>query len=279
MGRHAEDLTSRRFGKLVVKARVLPSNGKDAEWQCLCDCGTWKTATAGHLKHGTTSCGCAQGKYRTDLSGQLFGHLTVQQESELRGPQQRVYWRVQCTCRNTKFVGAAELTSGKVTSCGCQRGQARGAQLRTHGESYKNRTAEYVVWTQMLGRCNNKDNVNYKNYGGRGITVCAHWQGADGFQHFLEDMGRRPSSQHSIERKNNDGNYDPDNCIWATRLVQMANKRDNHYLTYEGETLHIAEWARRKGINSTTIRQRLKRGWPMENVLRPCNSRQFSGIR
>jgi hypothetical protein len=120
----------------------------------------------------------------------------------------------------------------------------------------------------MNQRCYKEYNTEYKNYGARGITVCDRWRGPSGYQNFLADMGRRPSPQHSIERKDNNGNYSPENCVWATALEQGANKRNNRLVTHQGETLHLSEWARRTGVKRRTLAARLDAGWPIEEALK-----------
>lgn len=114
---------------------------------------------------------------------------------------------------------------------------------------------EYVVWCAIIQRCTNKNNPAYKYYGGRGIKVCRRWR--DSFKLFLKDMGLRPTSGHSIERKKNNVGYTPTNCVWATRTEQANNKRNNRVLTYNNETATLSEWARRKGMKPRTLGMRL----------------------
>lgn len=123
---------------------------------------------------------------------------------------------------------------------------------------------EKFIWIAMLDRCKNTNNTGFKNYGGRGIAVCKRWEK---FENFLADMGRRPSKDHSIDRKDNNGNYEPGNCRWATMIEQARNRRDNHLLTYEGVTLTIKEWANRLNILDSVIHKRLKLGWSVEKAV------------
>lgn len=124
---------------------------------------------------------------------------------------------------------------------------------------------EFRAWWDMKHRCFNSDNPRWMDYGGRGITVCDRWK--DSFRNFFQDMGKRPSSKHSLDRIDNDGNYTPENCRWATKTQQLRNTRRNIKYTYNGETLCISEWAERTGLLATTIFTRLKRGWPIEDAL------------
>lgn len=123
---------------------------------------------------------------------------------------------------------------------------------------------EYFIWHTMKTRCSSPGNKRYERYGGRGITVCERWQT---FDNFLADMGYRPSPKHSIDRINNDGNYEPGNCRWATWQEQAVNKSDTRLLTYKGETLPMAEWARRIGLPPNTLSYRIRHGWPVDKAI------------
>lgn len=124
---------------------------------------------------------------------------------------------------------------------------------------------EYRVWNKMKDRCYNKDSMNYRNYGGRGISICEKW--LTSFENFINDMGLRPSSKHSIERINNDGNYEPQNCKWATKKEQSYNRRDNVNLNYNGRTQCLTKWAKEFGLSIETLRRRLNSGTPIETAL------------
>ena len=125
-------------------------------------------------------------------------------------------------------------------------------------------TPEWRVWASLRGRCNSQTHKAYHNYGDRGITVCERWES---FENFLEDMGERPSSKHSIDRIDNDGPYSPENCRWATRNEQNRNKRTNRLLTHGGKTLCLAAWAEELSINYMTLLGRLKFGWSVEQAI------------
>ena len=128
------------------------------------------------------------------------------------------------------------------------------------------KTPEYRAWNDLKQRCLNPKNKSYHNYGGRGITVCDRWQGENGYNNFIQDMGPRPEGT-SIDRINNDLGYFPANCRWATQEEQALNKRTNHRLTYNGESLTIKEWSDKLGIPITTIAKRITSGFPIEDVL------------
>lgn len=151
---------------------------------------------------------------KVDLTGQRFGRLLVI-GLESRN-KHRSHWKCQCDCGNEKIAEMGQLHNGHTKSCGCLR-----KELNTvHG---KFNCSEYRSWQAMKSRCENKNTTRYVDYGGRGIKVCERW--SKSFENFYIDMGNKPSKKHSIDRKNNDGNYEPDNCRWATIPEQQRNKR------------------------------------------------------
>ncbi len=203
-----------------------------------------------------------------DLTGQTFGKLTVLREDEpsyiIKRPTNKLqrtrYWVCQCVCGQQSSVRQSYLRNGHTTSCGCSFREALGHR-RTHGHAGD---VTYNIWQGMLNRCRNPKVRIYKNYGGRGINVCERWRS---FENFLEDMGERPSPNHSIDRRNNDGDYSPENCYWATRVEQNNNKRNNHVLTKDGHSLTLAQWSRLLQRHPTTLQRRLKRGLSIDEVL------------
>jgi hypothetical protein len=132
----------------------------------------------------------------------------------------------------------------------------------THGLSY---TPEYRAWQTMRLRCVDPTNAAYPDYGGRGITVCERW--LNSVEAFVADMGPKPTPAHELDRENNDGNYEPDNCRWVTRKVNDRNRRSNRFLTFGGETLCVAEWCERLGLPCDTVHKRLEAGWSIEQTL------------
>jgi hypothetical protein len=137
--------------------------------------------------------------------------------------------------------------------------------VKTHGESCRGQwTPEYRTWLHMRNRCLNEKDPNYKYHGGRGITIDPRW---DRYENFLEDMGRRPSPKHSIERKKNELGYSKENCEWAVHLTQCNNRRSNKPLTYNGRTQTRSEWAREMHMKPATLGYRIKAGWSVERAL------------
>lgn len=133
---------------------------------------------------------------------------------------------------------------------------------RTHGNA--NKIPEYSVWKKMRHRCLTPSHQFYARYGGRGISICESWSK---FENFYRDMGPRPTEKHTLDRINNDGNYEPNNCRWATRATQSANRSNNVFLTHDGQSHSLQEWSRLLNISQGTLWSRLKNGWSVEKTL------------
>lgn len=179
-------------------------------------------------------------------------------------------------------IGMRTMTTNECNNCGKTfsitksdvnrgRGQFCGKSCAASGKnnsSYKHgftKTREYKIWCGMRSRVKIGNELNRKYYKDRGITVCDRWQKS--FQNFLNDMGSCPSEEHSIDRINPDGNYEPENCRWATRVEQMNNTRSNVLITFKGRTLTQEQWGQETGLGGLTIYKRLKRGWSVERAL------------
>lgn len=153
------------------------------------------------------------------LEGQTFESLKVIGFQKTKGTKR--LWRCKCECGKTVLVRTAHLRSGHTTSCGCTKPKKISDAKKTHGQNTGN-SPEYRAWANMQQRCKNPKNPRYGDWGGRGIKVCARW---NSFESFLADMGPKPSKALTIERRENDGPYSPDNCYWATQTQQNRNKR------------------------------------------------------
>ncbi len=206
-----------------------------------------------------------------NLTGKPFHRWTVAEYAGSNGKHH--IWKCDCVCGSRGTIPSTNLTRGLSKSCGCHNSEVTAARNRSntaHGHSGNGTsgtfaTVEYNTWLAMTKRCGNTKNRAYHNYGGRGIRVCKRWRK---FENFLADMGPRPSPDHSIDRyPNNDGNYEPSNCRWATKTQQDRNRRTNRLLTHDGLTLCVTEWAERIGVNKHTLYSRLRKGLPTAQVL------------
>ena len=164
---------------------------------------------------------------RKDLRDRVFGRLTVLRFARVN-ERRELFWECRCVCGTVKEVRSKCLLEGKTQSCGCLVREVTVQRSTKHGEASRDnqkRTSEYKAWRSMRGRCYVPSTSNFKNYGGRGITVCAEWQGPEGFANFIAYMGQKPVPELTLERINVNGNYGPGNCCWATKSWQRRNQR------------------------------------------------------
>lgn len=197
---------------------------------------------------------------KQEAVGQQFGFWTVLDISDRK---RSLFCR--CVCGTEKSVWWHVLSSGQSSSCGCKKQELVKAnrqppsKTRNHGKS---RMPEYRIWAGMRQRCGDGPHAS-KDYGPRGIRVCERWQT---FENFYADMGPRPRGM-TIDRKDPNGNYEPSNCRWATRQEQATNKRNTHFITWNGKTQSAAQWERELGLGQNVVAQRIKKGCPIEQVL------------
>ena len=199
-------------------------------------------------------------------AGTRFGRLTVLGETREPGRRKGVWCIVVCDCGTQKVVYANAMRRGSVRSCGCLQRELSSARATTHGQTKGHRpSTEHRIWSGAKNRCTNPNSRSWPDYGGRGITMCDRWR--DSFEAFLADMGKRPSPEHSIDRIDNDGPYSPENCRWATRREQGANKRNSRIITHDGITRSINGWAHELGVGATTLLYRANAGWSDSEIL------------
>lgn len=259
MPRQREDLTGRRFGRLVVIQYDRTDSHGETWWLCKCDCGNPDLVSIRRqsLRQGhTTSCGCRQHEIKTDLTGQKFNRLTVLGFAG-RDRLHKASWRCRCDCGSELIVDGYNLTSGHTKSCGCWNIESIQTRSTTHGHS---RTGEgiYPVWKSMRARCNNPNSHAYKNYGGRGISVCSEWD--EDFKSFYDwSMSNGYHPELTIDRIDNDGDYSPENCRWTTTIEQANNRRTCCYIEYKNETHTLTEWSRIIGVSYDVLKRRVDR--------------------
>lgn len=192
---------------------------------------------------------------RAKIEGGRFGRLTIIEFVETR--QSNAYWRCACDCGGTAIVSTCHLRGGHTQSCGCLQAERTSKAKKTHGHSGNHTpTPTYRSWQMMKHRCEDTTAINYSRYGGRGISVCARWQK---FENFLADMGERPRGMSLDRHPNNNGNYEPGNCRWATPSQQARNRRSSKLspsavLEIRAAMQPTATLAHRFGVTPDTIR-------------------------
>ena len=196
---------------------------------------------------------------KLELKGKRFGKLLVVGYLG-QNKYHKTVWLVRCDCGTEKAVIGSSMTSGSTTSCGCDRDRAVKNLNWKHGGRG---STEYNIWKNMRQRCNNPRNPAYKNYGARGVKICARW---DDFSLFLKDVGKRPTERHTLDRIDNDGNCESGNCRWALRRTQSRNTRRNRRMTYKGKTQVLTDWANELDIDFYALMWRLDNGWTVERA-------------
>jgi hypothetical protein len=209
------------------------------------------------------------GRPAIDYSGQTIGGYTVIRQSSYSDASGLAFWDVRCKCGFATTIAGALLKRNKVGCVTC-RHEAR----VTHGHARRGkREPEYDVFLQMHQRCDNPNNKDYADYGGRGLTVCKRWCYTDGYINFMADMGPRPSPLHELDRRENSKGYSPGNCRWVTSKTNNRNRRSNVLVTYKGKTQTLAAWAEELGVPYPLVRHRIAIGWtPRKAFTTPANA-------
>lgn len=212
-----------------------------------------------------------------DLTGQRFGRLiALSYEIKISNSGHRnAYWTCQCDCGNKKVIPSSSLVSGCSNSCGCFRKEFIGDTHRKHGMSD---TRLYHIFGGMVARCYNPNNKDFKNYGGRGITICPEWLN-DKTLFFDWAIENGYTEKLSIDRKENSRGYAPDNCRWTTNTEQARNTRQNVFIKIGTETKTLVEWANKFNIDPSTVWHRIKAGWKrVDAVTKPVKGSGMSLI-
>ena len=199
----------------------------------------------------------------SDIAGLKYGRLTVIKEVNPR-KRSRVF-QCECSCGKTKDINMGSLRGGLTKSCGCLRDEINTKRETKHGLRYQ---PMYGTYNDIKARCLNKKRRGYAGYGGRGIKIHSEWEDSPKsfFDYIASELGERPEGQ-TLDRINNDGNYEPGNLKWSTPRQQCNNQRTNKHITFNGETLTMAQWSRRTNIRKDVIAGRLRYGWSVERAL------------
>lgn len=226
-------------------------------WKCKCECGNYKIVRSSHLIKGKIiSCGCLRA-HKKLKSGTRFGRYTVLSYSHEKNKFH--FYKVKCDCGN---ISTVEYSTLKKNKYGCRK--CHEWQLTAKGLS---KTRIYEIWNHMLFRCYNRKSESYKRYGERGIKVCKKWK--EDFMAFYNwSLNNGYKENLSIDRINNDGNYEPDNCRWATREQQANNTSKNVFIDFNGKRLTISQWAHKIGILPSVFHGRLKRNGVCEKIFK-----------
>jgi hypothetical protein len=202
-------------------------------------------------------------KKKFDLTGEVFYRLTVLAEAPRKAQCHSTRWLCRCECGTVKTYTSDQLRKGRVKSCGCLRSENLSMARRKHDES---KTRLYKKWTGIITRCYNPKCKSYKNYGGRGITMCEEWRNSyEAFRDWALAHGFREGLQ--IDRIDTNGNYCPSNCRWITSKQNQRNRTNNRLLTAFGVTQPMSVWCEEFDINEGTLRKRMKLKWTMEDAL------------
>ena len=266
-GKLKEDLTGKQFGLLTVVERCGSNKNNAPLWRCSCACGNEVLKTRTALKKAkNASCGC--NRQPEDLSGMVFGYLTALERCGSNKYGKGLY-KCRCRCGKVLIVDSQSLKTGNTRSCGCLHNELLSERMTTHGMS---KTRLYRVWKNIVKRCKNPNSKNYKDYGGRGITVCDRWLK---FESFYDDMGVGYREDLEIDRIDNDKGYYPDNCRWVTHSDNQRNKRTNHRVTTSAGNLTVAGLAEKANVDYGTMISRIKRGREGDELLLPTRDRRI----
>lgn len=263
------------LGERVGMLYIIEYSGRNHRgrktWLCKCDCGNEKIINQDDLKSGRVkSCGCFRKKNTAqlnfkDLTGKTFGNWTVLSKSNTC-KNKKIRWNCICVCGNKEEVEGHNLTNGASTQCRNCANSSVSEKNKIHGKS---KSRIYKIYCGMKNRCMNPNNYSYEHYGARNIKVCDEWLGENGFNNFYNwAIENGYSDNLTIDRKDVNGDYNSENCRWATRKEQQFNKRNSRIFEYKGVKKNASEWAEEFGISYDTLISRVvKLGWSVEKAI------------
>ena len=256
-----------KYNDIIITGPIKKENGF-SYFGCECaSCGDKYWIKADHIGRVKCCQRCAQKAKIRDLSGQRFGRLVA--IKYIGRENGRTLWRCKCDCGSESITGYSNLMSGNTRSCGClEKENLSSKEFRRNHRRSASKDLDitlrghplYGLWSSMLTRCYNPSSGSYKHYGGRGITVCDRWLPQNlGFENFIKDMGPRPGSSYTLDRINNDGDYCPENCRWATPQQQGNNKRTSIVLFYKGVRVSALDVCDATGVQYEKMAHSLKK--------------------
>lgn len=254
--------TGDRYNHYTI-IREVPKKGDGRRFLCRCDCGNEKEVDIRNLRNGHIK-SCGKCNYTEIKIGDKFGHWTVIGDYKKSDSSYHREYLCECDCQNKtqRYVDEQNLKRGNSTSCGCETIKTTKMHFIKHGDSG---TRLFSIWSLMKQRCHNPNVDCFSRYGGRGIKVCKKWMNSyESFKEWALSHGYRDDL--TIDRIDVNGNYCPENCRWATIKEQNNNRRSNVFITYNGEKHNTKEWSDITGIKAGTIRERYKKGYPLEDV-------------
>ena len=260
MNKKVKDLIGKKFCKLTIIKEtddyIRPNGIRIPQYLCRCDCGNEVIAREDNIISGRAkSCGCYNGE---NLSGQRFGRLKVVccvEDKVYPSGVRVVQWLCRCDCGNECIAKTRDLKNMNKKSCGC-----------LQNKKTKSRERARHIWYNMKDRCLNEKHERYNSYGGRGIKVCDEWLEFESFYEWSIENGYNDTL--TIDRIDVNGNYEPNNCRWVDMKTQQNNTRRNHYITYNGKTQTLSQWAEEFNINYYTLLYRINRGWSIEKAFK-----------
>lgn len=277
MANKRKNVVGEKRGRLTAIEMTTWTDGKSGV-VCICDCGKRKVVSLQNFGKSVKSCGCLQKEVARkhgremvekgvcqrpdakDIVGRRFNMLTV--ISRAKNKNGRVYWNCVCDCGIEKSILGQNLTNGSTKSCGCFNRNSASIRMKAkQHRDYDTKTRIYEIWRNMRRRCSEKGDVT-GNYFKRGIIVCKEWNKYELFMKWAMSNGYNDSL--TIDRIDNNKGYFPENCRWTSYMAQANNTRANHLVTYKGETMTMAQWARKLGISYAAIKYRVSKNQPLK---------------
>lgn len=269
-----------KVGDTYNGVKVIEDLGRNTSYGhrhylCICPiCGNTFEIEAARIGITKTCRLCVHQRNVKDIRGERYGRLVVVRYLGRKNKQS--IWECKCDCGEIISVTSSHLRQGNTKSCGCFKKEVglSGGSLRKSASielGVVHKHPLYNIWRSMKARCYKPYSSRYSHYGGRGIKVCERWLGDCGFEHFIEDMGCRPSTRHTIDRINLDGDYSPKNCRWATYTEQNRNRTNTLFVVFDNKKFSVPEICEKFKLSYRKVYQQLRRGQDIETIIKNNN--------